>query len=384
MQPTAHSGPADPTSARTRRASRLRVDRPNWPERLRPRYAKAVRYVEWVARVLNAVLRTEDGRGGAASFAAIGAALGLPPEALRFDGRPAEGSAASSLVTALSDLHSENWIEFTSVVNGARSLAAGRDVAGRGVSEQWVRWFEDIYLKEKSEVLLKGIATASERQGPAWADAAWVQLEEVYRPRHAAVEPDRAADVMTKVGIVNDLAGKQLVEARMYAGASASVRINYRGMVRASERPQILMARRAGLIDFSVPSPGWEAIEDRLQQLIARFSTASELDDFQDVGRRSRELLIDLANNLFDPAMVPAGQSVPGSSDAKAKLELYFNARFAGGTNADLRAFMKKTHALANAVAHSPTVGRAEAYACARAMVLLVRVPQMWSGAEPT
>jgi hypothetical protein len=330
------------------------------------------------------VLRTEDGRGGSASFASIGAALGLPQEALRFEGKPAEGSAASSLVTALSDLHSEDWIEFTSVVNGARSLAAGRDVAGRGITEQWVRWFEDIYLEEKAEVLLKGIATASERQSPAWADAAWVQLEDVYRPGDAPVESDRAADVMTKVAIVSDLAGKQLIEARMYAGGSASVRINYRGMVRASERPQLVMARRAGLVDFSVPSSGWEAIEDRLQQLIDRFTTATELDDFQDVGRRARELLIDLANKVFDPAMTPAGPPLPGSSDAKTRLEMYFNATFVGGTNAELRAFMKKTHALANAVAHSPTVGRAEAYACAQAMVLLVHIPQMWSSTERT
>lgn len=338
----------------------------------------AVRYVDWVAQVLNAVRHTEDGRGGSASFAAIGAALGLPPEALRFEGRPAEGSAASSLVTALSDLHTEDWIEFRSVVNGAHSLVTGRDVAGRGLTEQWVRWFEDIYLEEKSEALLKGIASASERQSPLWADAAWVQLEDVYRLGDAPIEPDRAADVMTKVALVNDLAGKQLIEARMYAGGSGSVRINYRGMVRASERPQVVIARRAGLVDFSVPLPGWEAIEDRLQQLIDRFSTASELDDFQDVGRRARELLTDLAKKVFDPAMARGGQPVPGSSDAKARLELYFNATFAGGTNADLRAFMKKTHALANAVAHSPTVGRAEAYVCTQALVLLVRVAQIW------
>ena len=343
-----------------------------------------MRYVEWVAQVVNALLRAEDGRGGAASFAAVGAALGLPPEALRFEGKPAEGSAASALVTALTDLHTEDWIEFTSVVNGARSLAPGRDVVGRGVTEQWVRWFEDIYLEEESEKLLKGIAAASERQRPAWADAAWVQLEDVYRPNDPSAEPDDAVDVMTKVTLVNDLAGKQLIEARMYAGGSASVRINYRGMVRASERPQIVMARRAGLVDFSVPSPGWEAIEDRLQQLIDRFTTATELDDFQDVGRRARELLIDLANRVFDPAMAPAGQPLPGSSDAKTRLEMYFNETFVGGTNTDLRAFMKKTHALANAVAHSPMIGRAEAYACVQAMVLLVHIPQMWSSTEPT
>lgn len=201
-------------------------------------------------------------------------------------------------------------------------------------------------------------------------------MDEVYRDGGPPVEPDEVELVMKMNSASNDLAGKQLIEARAYAGGSFSARINYRGMVRASERPQAFVARRAGLVDWSVPSPGWEAMEDRLQQMIERFTSAVELDDFQDVGRRGRELLIDLANKVFEPSMLPAGQKLPGPSDAKARLEHYFNARLAGGTNENLRGFMKKTHGLANALAHSPTMGRTEAYACTQALILLIHTGQ--------
>lgn len=336
-----------------------------------------MRYVDWVTLVLHAVLRTEDGRGGTASLATIGIALGFDATQLRYEGRPEEGSPASAIVTALSDLASEGWVEFQSVSMGARSTSAGRDLAGRGVVEQWVRWFEDIYLDANAEALLVRLARFSERQGPKSADAAWVEVDVVYREGGPSVEPDEVEVVMTMMATINDLAGKQLIEARAYGGGTASARINYRGMVRASERPQAVIARRAGLVDWSTPSPGWEEIEDRLQQMIERFTTATELDDFQDVGRRGRELLIDLATKLFEASMVPTGQEVPGPSDAKGRMEHYINARLAGGTNENLRGFMNKTHALANALAHSRTMGRTEAYACTQAMVLLIRAGQM-------
>lgn len=115
-------------------------------------------------------------------------------------------------------------------------------------------------------------------------------------------------------------------------------------------------------------------LERRLDGLRSTYETASTLDDFQDVGRRAREILIDLGQLAFDEAMLAPGQAVPGRSDAKARLDLVFERRFAGAANEEMRRFMKAAVALANSVTHSGNTAAVHAYAVAQATLLLVRV----------
>jgi hypothetical protein len=117
-----------------------------------------------------------------------------------------------------------------------------------------------------------------------------------------------------------------------------------------------------------------DGIEHRLVELKRRLEGARSLDDYQDIGRRAREILIALGRLIFDEGMVPSGQAVPGPSDAKARLDLYFEQRFPGKANEEMRRFMKAAAALANSVTHSNDTADVHAFAVAQATVLVVRV----------
>ncbi|MBI3748058.1 MAG: hypothetical protein HY262_04320 [Chloroflexi bacterium] len=117
-----------------------------------------------------------------------------------------------------------------------------------------------------------------------------------------------------------------------------------------------------------------DGVEHRLGGLKARLESAKTLDDYQDVGRRAREILIALARLVFSEDMVPVGKEPPGPSDAKERLDLYFEHRFGGKANEEMRRFMKAAVALANSVTHSGDTDEVHAFAVAQATLLIVRV----------
>jgi hypothetical protein len=111
---------------------------------------------------------------------------------------------------------------------------------------------------------------------------------------------------------------------------------------------------------------------------IGRLDGALNRDDLQDVGRRAREILIDCAALLADPALVPAGQAPPKTGDAKAWLDLFLAAQAEGAHREDLRRLIHATRRLAQTVTHGD-VERIEAFAAAQATVLVVRTLQALS-----
>lgn len=125
----------------------------------------------------------------------------------------------------------------------------------------------------------------------------------------------------------------------------------------------------------------WSNIDTRIAGLIHRYSIASDKDDWQDVGRRSREILIDLGKLVADPALVPEGAEAPRGADARAWFDLFVKYRALGSEHAELRALMKKTWDLAQKVTHGD-IGDIDAFAAAQATVMLVRTCQKMHSAE--
>lgn len=119
----------------------------------------------------------------------------------------------------------------------------------------------------------------------------------------------------------------------------------------------------------------WPLLEARLREAKDRLATSKTLDDFQDVGRRCRELLIDLANLVYTAEMLPDGAEEPKGSDAKAKLNYASANLLAGREHAELRSVVKATWDLANKVVHGG-VGGLDAFASLQATVALVRIFQ--------
>jgi hypothetical protein len=135
-------------------------------------------------------------------------------------------------------------------------------------------------------------------------------------------------------------------------------------------------ARRAGVGDpGGTEGPTWKALDLRVGGIISKLGRAVTTDDLQDVGRRCREVLIDLAKLIKDPSLVPAGQEEPKGADAKAWLDLLLATRASGAAWADFRKFVKVAWDLAQRVTHGD-VQRVESYAAAQATVLIVRTLQ--------
>lgn len=119
----------------------------------------------------------------------------------------------------------------------------------------------------------------------------------------------------------------------------------------------------------------WPGLERRLQDAKTRLDLASALDDWQDVGRRCREILIDLGSLVYTADMLPADESEqPKGSDAKSRLGLAARSHFGGAEHAELRSLVRAAWDLANKVTHSGSIGDADAFATVQATVLLVRV----------
>lgn len=164
---------------------------------------------------------------------------------------------------------------------------------------------------------------------------------------------------------------------KQHLGTYAERRAYVSGLARDLRDALADMAAGVGVHDPGQPAPlGWSDLELRVSGLTEEFRSASSHDDLQDVGRRSREILIDVARLLADPMLVPFGQEPPKAADAKAWLDLFLETRAGGGGRKELRRFVRAAWDLAQVVTHS-SVDRADTYAAAQATVLLVRTLQM-------
>lgn len=117
----------------------------------------------------------------------------------------------------------------------------------------------------------------------------------------------------------------------------------------------------------------WAALEERLDGLKREVETAGTLDEFQDVGRRSREIVIAATSLVFDPSMVPAGEDQPQAANAKAKIDLILETYKPGEAHQELRALLRAAEKLTQKVTHSESTNRVDAFAAAQAALLLVR-----------
>lgn len=123
-------------------------------------------------------------------------------------------------------------------------------------------------------------------------------------------------------------------------------------------------------------SAAWKEINTRVSGLINEYTGASDKDTWQDVGRRSREILIDLGKLIAALNLVPEGSVHPRLADARAWFELFLDSHSSGRDRAELRTLMRKTWDLAQKVTHGD-IDAVDAFAAAQATVLIVRTTEL-------
>lgn len=94
--------------------------------------------------------------------------------------------------------------------------------------------------------------------------------------------------------------------------------------------------------------------------------------------------MIDVANLIFSDWMVPNGEDVPGRSDAKRRIDFALAEMLPGESRTALRSLIRAAYTLNQAVTHSGSITRVDAFAAAQATVLLMRVlHRVWDEWEP-
>ena len=131
---------------------------------------------------------------------------------------------------------------------------------------------------------------------------------------------------------------------------------------------------RSGIVDDWGGSPaGWSEIEQRISGLRSEMDRASSLDDYQDVGRRCREVLIDVVEVVYEAVVVIDKKKQPKAADARARFGYIVQAHSPGRSHAELRKLMRTAWDLAQKVTHSDNITRVDAFAAAQATLLIVR-----------
>lgn len=159
--------------------------------------------------------------------------------------------------------------------------------------------------------------------------------------------------------------GWQLVERRQLSG-------------RPVFGPERIDAARAEI--FEEPT-GWQRVDRQIQEVRHRLDSAQAEEQFQAIGLLCREVLISLAQAVFDPARHPTIDVVtPSEADAKRMLEAIFEAELSGGANEESRAHAKAALRLALALQHKRTADFRMAALCAEGTAAVVNLLAILSG----
>jgi hypothetical protein len=332
-----------------------------------------VRYDSWVAKVFDALAGV--GRGdlsGGVGLREIGAALGFP--GLTREGFVDEVEPGRALMTAMYDLDKLRLVDFKNVEYGNALTAEGRDVGVSGLTGIWPEIFE-IPTSETERTFLARLYEAAIRADDHWADLEFVDADPIYA--ECGFPSAEFADQMARFQFYGDLARKGLVRAEHHTtGSPNTFRPTYVSAVLVTEADPSHGAARAGLIDWSVPGPGFETIEVSLVALKVRLDGAITDADLSDVGLRCRRLLIDVMQLVYRPEMVPKGTGAPSPQHADGMLNFYLAARLPGSDHEEYRKFLRAAWALAGARVHSDRTGRAAAIAAAQGTLSFVRAIQ--------
>jgi hypothetical protein len=120
---------------------------------------------------------------------------------------------------------------------------------------------------------------------------------------------------------------------------------------------------------------GWELVDSSLAKARTAFETASAEDDLQAVGLRCREVIISVAQAVYDPGVHGTLDGIEASAtDAKRMMDAYIAHTLPGESNKELRAHVRASFDLANKLQHRRTADRKFAALCLEAATSAVAV----------
>jgi hypothetical protein len=131
---------------------------------------------------------------------------------------------------------------------------------------------------------------------------------------------------------------------------------------------------------FDEPT-GWQKVDRQVQEVRLRLDTAASEEQYQAVGLLCREVLISVAQEVYDPERhFHRGEITPSETDATRMLEAFFSSELAGSSNEESRAHAKAALRLALALQHKRTADFRMAALCAEATSSVVNILAVLAG----
>lgn len=128
------------------------------------------------------------------------------------------------------------------------------------------------------------------------------------------------------------------------------------------------IAKRPSLPSEPREATGWARVDRALSKARAQFQTATAEEDCQAIGLICREVIISLAQAVYDPAIHETLDGVqPSDTDANRMLQAYIAHVFTGESNKEVRTHAKASLALAVHLQHRRTATRELAALCIEA-----------------
>lgn len=183
---------------------------------------------------------------------------------------------------------------------------------------------------------------------------------------HPVVRPNTAEALSLVEAYNNELAadGWSLVEGKRISGRPVFV-------------PQRLGHRTEV---FSEPT-GSQKVDRQLQEVRLRLDTAGTEEQYQAVGLLCREVLITVAQEVYDPRWHASPDDVaPSDTDAARMLEAFFGVELKGSPNDEARAHARAALRLALALQHKRSADYRMAALCAEATSSVVNILAVLGG----
>lgn len=120
---------------------------------------------------------------------------------------------------------------------------------------------------------------------------------------------------------------------------------------------------------------GWGRVDRCAEQVKRRLLSAKTEEDYQGVGHLCREMLISVAENVYDSTQHPTTDGVePSSTDTKRMLEAYIGFTLPGSSNEAARRHARSAVSLADALVHDRMATYRDAALCHEATTTVVNV----------
>lgn len=143
------------------------------------------------------------------------------------------------------------------------------------------------------------------------------------------------------------------------------------------------IAARSSLPSEPREATGWERVDRALSKARAQLETASAEEDCQAIGLLCREVIISLAQAVYDPRIHQSLDGVkPSATDANRMLEGYIGHAFPGESFKEVRAHARASLALALNLQHRRTATRQLAALCVEATASTTAVIAIIARAE--